>query len=85
MWSSMENVVYYDWLVSICEAGEGAPVHAKTVKLLPGERMGWWSSQRFDQRVRMRALVRGAVNDVRTSILLDTGANVSIITTKLAR
>ncbi|OWY94498.1 hypothetical protein PHMEG_00035744, partial [Phytophthora megakarya] len=47
--------------------------------------MGWWSSQRFDRRVRMRALVRGAVNDVRTSILLDTGANVSIITTKLAR
>ncbi|OWZ07901.1 LOW QUALITY PROTEIN: Eukaryotic/viral aspartic protease [Phytophthora megakarya] len=33
----------------------------------------------------MRALVRGAVNNVRTSILLDTGANVSIITTKLAR
>ncbi|OWY91173.1 hypothetical protein PHMEG_00040360 [Phytophthora megakarya] len=33
----------------------------------------------------MRAHVRGAVNDVRTPILLDTGANVSIITTKLAR
>ncbi|OWZ00620.1 hypothetical protein PHMEG_00028148, partial [Phytophthora megakarya] len=74
-----------DLLVSISEANEAALVHAKTVKLLPGERMGWWSSQRFDRRVRMRALVRGAVNDVRTSILLDTGANVSIITTKLAR
>ncbi|OWY96063.1 Eukaryotic/viral aspartic protease [Phytophthora megakarya] len=47
--------------------------------------MGWWSSLRFDRRVRMRAPVRGAVNDVRTSILLDIGANVSIITTKLAR
>ncbi|OWY99854.1 hypothetical protein PHMEG_00029073 [Phytophthora megakarya] len=33
----------------------------------------------------MRVLVRGAVNDVRTSMLLDIGANVSIITTKLER
>ncbi|OWZ11988.1 hypothetical protein PHMEG_00014912 [Phytophthora megakarya] len=80
-----KNVVNDDWLVSICEASEAAPMHAKTVKLLPGERMGWWSSQRFNRRLRMRALVRGTVNDVRTSILLDTGANVSIITTKLAR
>ncbi|OWZ06825.1 LOW QUALITY PROTEIN: hypothetical protein PHMEG_00020870 [Phytophthora megakarya] len=57
----------------------------KMVKLLPGERMGWWSSKKFDRRIRMRAHVRGAVNDVRTPILLDTGANVSIITTKFAR
>ncbi|POM62088.1 hypothetical protein PHPALM_28793 [Phytophthora palmivora] len=48
-------------------------------KLLPGERLGWWSSQRYDKRKRMRALVKGAVNDVRTRILLDTGANVSVI------
>ncbi|OWZ01547.1 Eukaryotic/viral aspartic protease, partial [Phytophthora megakarya] len=74
-----------DWLVSICEASEVAPMHAKTVKLLPGERMGGWSSLRFDRRVRMRALVRSAVNNGRASILLDTGANVSIITTKLVR
>ncbi|OWY96423.1 Eukaryotic/viral aspartic protease, partial [Phytophthora megakarya] len=61
--TTTEKVVNDDWLVSICEANEAAPVHAKTVKLLPGERMGWWSSQRFDRRVRMRALVHGAVND----------------------
>ncbi|OWZ08206.1 LOW QUALITY PROTEIN: hypothetical protein PHMEG_00019287 [Phytophthora megakarya] len=80
------KVVDDDWLVSICEAGEAAPIHVKTVELLPGKRMGWWSSQRFDRRVKMRALVRGAVSDVRTSILLlDTGANVRIITMKLAR
>ncbi|OWZ20266.1 hypothetical protein PHMEG_0005330 [Phytophthora megakarya] len=83
--TTTKNVVNYDWLVSICEANKAAQVHAKTVKLLPVERMGWWSSQRFDRRVRMRALVRGAVNDVWTSNLLDTGANVSIITTNLAR
>ncbi|OWZ13548.1 hypothetical protein PHMEG_00013105 [Phytophthora megakarya] len=83
--TTTKKAVDGDWLVSICEAGEAAPMHAKTVKSLPGERMGWWLSQRFDRRVRMRALVRDAVNDVRTSIILDTGANVSIITTKLAR
>ncbi|OWZ00199.1 hypothetical protein PHMEG_00028669 [Phytophthora megakarya] len=48
-------------VLSICEANEAEPMHAKTVKLLPGE-----------------------LNDGLTSILLDTGANVSIITTKLA-
>ncbi|OWZ12470.1 hypothetical protein PHMEG_00014363 [Phytophthora megakarya] len=76
-----KKVVDDDWLVSICEAGEAAPMHAKTMKLLSGERTGWWSSQRFDRRV----INASSLNDVRTSILLDTGANVSIITTKLAR
>ncbi|OWZ00401.1 LOW QUALITY PROTEIN: hypothetical protein PHMEG_00028409 [Phytophthora megakarya] len=83
--TTTKYVVDDDWLMSICEVGGAAPMHAKTVKLFLRERMGWWSSQRFDRRVRMRAFVRGAVNGVRTSILLDTGANVSIITTKLAR
>ncbi|GMF52035.1 unnamed protein product [Phytophthora fragariaefolia] len=32
------------------------------IKLLSGERLGWWSAQKFDKRVRMRALVQGAVN-----------------------
>ncbi|OWZ14211.1 LOW QUALITY PROTEIN: Eukaryotic/viral aspartic protease [Phytophthora megakarya] len=77
--TTTKKVVNDDWVVSICEAGEAAPMHTKT--LLPGERMGWWSSQRFARRVRMRALLHGAVNDVRTSILLDT----DIISTKLAR
>ncbi|GMF47864.1 unnamed protein product [Phytophthora fragariaefolia] len=53
--------------------------HSKMMKLSPGERMGWWSAQKLDRRVRMRALVLGAVNDVRTKILLDTGANVSAV------
>ncbi|ETL80721.1 hypothetical protein L917_18806 [Phytophthora nicotianae] len=33
----------------------------------------------------MRALVQGAVNDHRTRILLDTGANVSVITDTFAK
>ncbi|OWZ00450.1 Eukaryotic/viral aspartic protease [Phytophthora megakarya] len=49
------------------------------VRLLPGARMGWWSAQKFDQRVRVRTLVEGAVNDQRTRIPLDTAVNVSIV------
>ncbi|ETO84670.1 hypothetical protein F444_01438 [Phytophthora nicotianae P1976] len=55
------------------------------MKLNPGERQGWWSAKKFDRRIRMRALVQGAVNDHRTRILLDTGANVSVITNTFAK
>ncbi|GMF55661.1 unnamed protein product [Phytophthora fragariaefolia] len=55
------------------------------IKLLSGERLGWWSAQKFDKRVRMRALVQGAVNDARTRILLDTGANVSVISERFTK
>ncbi|GMF51097.1 unnamed protein product [Phytophthora fragariaefolia] len=55
------------------------------IKLLSGERLRWWSAQKFDKRVRMRALVQGAVNDARTRILLDTGANVSVISERFAK
>ncbi|KAE8971427.1 hypothetical protein PR002_g26831, partial [Phytophthora rubi] len=63
----------------------GAGGGSKTMRLYPGERMGWWSAQKFDRRVRMGALVMGAVNDVRTKILLDTGANVSAISESFAK
>ncbi|KAI9996283.1 hypothetical protein PInf_013666 [Phytophthora infestans] len=59
--------------------------HSKMMKLNPGERQGWWSAKEFDRRIRMRALVQGAVNDQRTRILLDTGANVSVITDTFAK
>ncbi|OWY98788.1 hypothetical protein PHMEG_00030361 [Phytophthora megakarya] len=58
----------YRW-GKVAETGSMVSVHVKMVKLLPGELMGWWKSKRFDQRVRMRAIVRGAVNDVRIPIL----------------
>ncbi|KAG3072434.1 hypothetical protein PI124_g3254 [Phytophthora idaei] len=47
--------------------------------------MGWWSSQRYDQRVRMRAMVSGAVNDEQTTLLLNTGAKVSVISERFAK
>ncbi|OWZ01444.1 hypothetical protein PHMEG_00027162 [Phytophthora megakarya] len=56
----------------------------QTAKLLPDERLGWWSSQRYDKRKRMRAVVMGAIDDTRR-ILLDTGANVSVISAAYAK
>ncbi|KAE8971567.1 hypothetical protein PR002_g26782 [Phytophthora rubi] len=47
--------------------------------------MGWWSSQRYDKRKRTRALVKGAVDDTRIRILLDTGANVSVVSASFAK
>ncbi|OWZ08415.1 LOW QUALITY PROTEIN: hypothetical protein PHMEG_00019050 [Phytophthora megakarya] len=58
---------------------------ARTAKLLPGERLGWWSSQRYDKRKRMRAVIMGAIDDTRTRILLDTGAYVSVISAAYAK
>ncbi|GMF47847.1 unnamed protein product [Phytophthora fragariaefolia] len=55
------------------------------IKLLSGERLGWWSAQKFDKRVRMRALVQGPVHDARTRIQLDIGANISVISERFAK
>ena len=33
------------------------------LNLLEGEILGWWSSRKFDRRIRMRAFVMGADND----------------------
>ncbi|KAF1794595.1 Aspartic peptidase domain [Phytophthora cactorum] len=59
--------------------------HSKMMRLNPGEKQGWWSAKKFDRRIRMRALVQRRVNDKRTRILLDTGANVSVITDTFAK
>ncbi|GMF34049.1 unnamed protein product [Phytophthora fragariaefolia] len=55
------------------------------IELLSGERLGWWSAQKFDKRMRKRALVEGAVNDASMRILLDTGANVSVMSERFAK
>jgi hypothetical protein len=68
--------------VAMPTRGETQP---RVIRLNPGERRGWWSKHRYDKRTRMRAVVSGAVDDVSTRILLDTGANVSILSTSLAR
>ncbi|EGZ16424.1 hypothetical protein PHYSODRAFT_334612 [Phytophthora sojae] len=40
---------------------------------------------RYDKRKRMRALVNGAVDDARTRLRLDTGANVSVTSASFAK
>ncbi|GMF57059.1 unnamed protein product [Phytophthora fragariaefolia] len=55
------------------------------IKLLSGERLGWRSAQKFDKQVRMRTVVQGTVKDAHTRILLDTGANVSVISELFAK
>ena len=55
------------------------------MKLLQVERLGLWSSRKFDQRVRMKAYVIRAVNDGRTKKPLDTGANILAISESFAR
>jgi hypothetical protein len=74
-------------IMSMCalESGEEQQPTADTFRLLPGEKRGWWSQHQYDRRTRMRALVMGAVQNHRTKILLDTGANVSMISISLAR
>ncbi|GMF24844.1 unnamed protein product [Phytophthora fragariaefolia] len=57
----------------------------ETRRLIKGERRGLWSAKQFDRRKRMRALAMGAVNDWRTKILLDTGANISAVSESFAR
>ncbi|EGZ16440.1 hypothetical protein PHYSODRAFT_262607 [Phytophthora sojae] len=57
----------------------------KVMKLLAGERQGWWSQKQFDRRKRVRALVMGAVNDRKTEILLGTGTNVSAVSESFAK
>ena len=84
-----DGSAWEDWAVSSAAVerptqprGDGGD---RPVKLQPGERLGWWSAKKFDRRVRMRAMVMGAVNDKRTKILLDTGANVSALSESWAR
>ena len=55
------------------------------LKMLQGDRLGWWSSREFDRRVRLGAFVMGAVNDERTKIMLDMGANALAISKSFAR
>ncbi|KAG3144009.1 hypothetical protein PI126_g14357 [Phytophthora idaei] len=59
--------------------------HSKMMRLNTGEKQGWWSAKKFDRWTRMRVLVQEAVNDKRTRILLDTGANVSVIIDTFAK
>ena len=74
--------------ISIPEFPIDAPIQAcansktRELKLKPGERRGWWSKHKYDRRTRMTS---NAIDDKPAKILLDSGANVSIMNTSLAR
>lgn len=53
-------------------------------RLRPGERRGWWADHDSGER-DMVAMVHGAVCDVRTRIMLDSGASTNIICPSLVR
>ncbi|OWZ23629.1 hypothetical protein PHMEG_0001481 [Phytophthora megakarya] len=70
----------------VCSLAQAEPEWLNlAARLLPCERLGRWSAQRYDKRKRMRALVMGAVNDTRTRIRLDTGANVSLVSASYSK
>jgi len=71
--------------IYVCTGDEQTTKEKLAVKLLPGEKHGWWSSNLPDKRHRTRALVNGAVNNHPVSILMDSGANVSIMSAKFAK
>lgn len=78
-------IAYEDAHVLVAEKITKTVKERLEVKLLPGEKHGWWSSNLPDKRFRSRALVGGAVNDSPATILMDTGANISIINSQLAK
>ncbi|KAJ8577201.1 hypothetical protein ON010_g2006 [Phytophthora cinnamomi] len=50
------------------------PEEPAELKLVPGERYGWWAGSDSKGEGQQVAMVHGAVNNLRTEILLDTGA-----------
>ncbi|GMF55601.1 unnamed protein product [Phytophthora fragariaefolia] len=66
-----------------CEQDGGSCQVEESTILKPSEAVGELTG--FNRRMRMRALVMGAVNDWRTKFLLDTGANISAVSESFAR
>ncbi|KAG2886255.1 hypothetical protein PC114_g8538 [Phytophthora cactorum] len=73
-----------DWVASAVQV-EPSRILEKEVRLLLTERLGWWSKRKYDRKIRMRTLIYGAINDSRTRILLDTGANISVVSERYAK
>ncbi|GMF27855.1 unnamed protein product [Phytophthora fragariaefolia] len=66
-----------NWILSARREEKPRRELAKEVQLLPGERLGWWSEQKFDRRVRMRTLANAKLPDevmiplIKTMSMLD--------------
>ena len=53
-------------------------------KLEPGERRGWWQDHDEKHLNVPQVQVRGSICNMRSTIMLDSGANVSVISQKMA-
>ncbi|OWY92271.1 hypothetical protein PHMEG_00038796 [Phytophthora megakarya] len=69
----------------LLHSGGTYPEFPVEFRLRDGERYGWWTTHQPGKEKRKIATVHGAVNDVRTRILLDTGASLSMVSLDLAR
>ena len=67
------------------EEGERSPDAVAVVTLREEERRGWWRDHHIVRDEMTQVFVRGAVNDVDTPLMLDTGANISIVHTSLIK
>lgn len=65
-----------------CAAARATP--EPMVKLLQGEKMGWWAEAKNGKTAAAHAIVNGAINDVSARILLDSGANVRLLSAAMA-
>ncbi|OWY98928.1 LOW QUALITY PROTEIN: Aspartic protease [Phytophthora megakarya] len=69
----------------LLHSGSTYPEFPVEFRLRDGECYGWWTTRQPGKEKRRIATVHGAVNDVITRILLDTGASLSMISLDLAR
>jgi hypothetical protein len=68
----------------VATTGEDQTEWRKSFRLQPGERRGWWSSHPKPAQGAGIATVHGAVCDHRTTILLDSSSDTSILSLDLA-
>ena len=54
-------------------------------ELLPNQRRGWWRSNEVTHHHHDQVYVNGMINDKPEKVMLDTGANISIIQNSLAQ
>ena len=55
------------------------------IRLAPGEKRGWWLDNELPKGEQTQAFVRGVIEDLTLPLMLDSGANISLLHSNLAR
>ena len=64
----------------VCSYSTSKPYSSIDLELNPGEKRGWWRlNSPAEDTSKSQAFVRGAINDQQVVVMMDTGANTSII------